>query len=92
MVENSVRAQLPADAVIAYQYGGGAGFEDALERDPAAVLDDVLDEYVSAKAARERYGVVLTGDAEAGDLAVDGQATSALRARLAQARGGSASP
>ena len=56
------------------------------------MLDDVLDEYVSLEAARERYGVVLTGDAEAGELAVDSQATSALRARLAQARSGSASP
>jgi len=29
-IENSVQAQLPAGAVIAYQYGGGAGFESAL--------------------------------------------------------------
>ena len=46
-VVNAVQAQLPAGAVTAYQYGGGAGFGPALERDPQQVLEDVLDEYVS---------------------------------------------
>ena len=69
--------------MIAYQYGGGAGFENPLLRDPEAVRQDVLDEYVSVEAARERYGVVLTGSAEAYDLAVDDAATAALRAQLA---------
>jgi N-methylhydantoinase B len=73
--------------VTAYQYGGGAGFGSPLERDPEAVKEDVLDEYVSAAAARERYGVVLTGDPEDGTLAVDAAATRALRARLASERG-----
>ena len=85
-VENSLQAQLPGGAVIAYQYGGGAGFESALLRDPDAVREDVLDEYVSIEAARERYGVVLTGSAEACDLAVDTAATATLRAELADGR------
>ena len=38
---------------------GGGGFGDPFERDPAAVLEDVLDEKVSFAAARERYGVVI---------------------------------
>jgi hypothetical protein len=42
------------------------------------VLDDVLDEYVSAEAARGEYGVVITG--EGIDLRVDEAATAALRA------------
>lgn len=86
-IENSVQAQLPADAVTAYQYGGGAGFESALLRDPEAVREDVLDEYVSLEAARERYGVVLTGCVEDFDVAVDPGATKALRERLAAERG-----
>ncbi len=79
-IENAVATQLPAGAVLAYQYGGGGGFEDPLLRDPQAVCEDVLDEYVSPEAARARYGVLLRGSVEQGDLAVDREATEALRA------------
>ena len=82
----SARAQLPAGAVIAYQHGGGAGFEPALLREPEAVKDDVLDELVSLKAAREKYGVVLTGSLEEYDLAVDAAATEALRKQMRAAQ------
>ena len=63
-----------------YRYGGGGGWGDPLARDPQAVLDDVLDEYVSVEGARRDYGVVLTGTLEALDLAIDHGATTALRA------------
>jgi N-methylhydantoinase B len=64
--------------VISFQQSGAGGYGDPLARDPARVLDDVLDEYVSAEAARAEYGVVITG---AGiDLHVDEAATAALRA------------
>jgi N-methylhydantoinase B len=85
-IEGSAAAQLPAGAVTAYQYGGGAGFGDPLERDPAAVLEDALDEYVSVAAARERYGVVLLGSVEDGTLRLDPEATEALRAKCAGRR------
>ena len=52
---------------------GGGGFGDAFERDPVAVLGDVLDGKVSATAARERYGVVVVGGE------VDSTATAELR-------------
>jgi N-methylhydantoinase B len=67
---------------IAYHYGGGGGWGDPLERDPAKVLEDVLDEYVSVRSAREDYGVVLVGSLERLDLAVDPDATQGLRAQL----------
>jgi N-methylhydantoinase B len=67
---------------IAYHYGGGGGWGDPLDRDPQKVLDDVLDEYVSARSAREDYGVVLTGSLEALDLAIDAEATVRLRAEM----------
>ncbi len=81
-IDLAVKAQLPAGAVIAYQHGGGAGFGPAYLRDPEAVKEDVLDEYVSLHAAREKYGVVLTGSLEEYDLKVDVAATTALREKI----------
>jgi N-methylhydantoinase B len=52
---------------------GGGGFGDPLERDPAAVLEDVLDGKVSLDAARERYCVAVV------DGAVDAAETARLR-------------
>lgn len=66
---------------ITYDYGGGGGWGDPLERDPQAVLDDVLDEYVSVEGAERDYGVVLVGSLDDLTLTVDGDATEALRAR-----------
>jgi len=85
-IELTARAQLPADAVIAYQHGGGAGFGPALQRDPEAVKDDVLDELISIERARDKYGVVFTGTVENYDLAVDVAATAALREELRRAQ------
>jgi N-methylhydantoinase B len=78
-IDLTVKAQLPAGAVIAYQHGGGGGFGPAYLRDPEAVKEDVLDEYVSVEGAREKYGVVLKGTLEEYDLTVDVVATEVLR-------------
>ncbi len=59
--------------VISFQQSGAGGYGDPFERDPGAVLEDVLDDYVSIEAARERYGVVIVGER------VDVEATAALR-------------
>jgi N-methylhydantoinase B len=67
---------------IMYDYGGGGGWGDPFARDPQAVLDDVLDEYVSVDGARRDYGVVLTGSLEDLTLAVDDTATEALREEM----------
>ncbi len=85
-VSLTAHAQLPAGAVIAYQHGGGAGFESPLLRDPEAVREDVLDEIVSITRAREKYGVVLTGLLENYDLQVDLAATQALRNKMMEAK------
>jgi N-methylhydantoinase B len=69
-----------AGEAIRYHYGGGGGWGDPLERDPQKVLDDVLDEYVSERSARDDYGVVLMGSLENLDLAIDVDATTQLRA------------
>jgi len=78
-IEHTAQALLPEGSVIAYQHGGGGGFGSPLRRDPESVKEDVLDEYVSLAAARDKYGVVLTGSLEDYDLAVDWPATEALR-------------
>jgi N-methylhydantoinase B len=50
------------------------------------VLDDVLDEYVSVEAARERYGVVVeVRNRRRLDVVVDERATEELRRRLREA-------
>lgn len=78
-IEHTAQDMLPEGAVMAYQHGGGAGFGPPLLRDAEEVKEDVLDEYVSVEAAREKYGVVLTGSLEEYDLAVDVDATEQLR-------------
>jgi N-methylhydantoinase B len=65
----------PGD-VLVNNAGGGGGWGDPRERDPQAVLEDVLDEYVSVEAARESYGVVI----DVATMTVDVEATARLRA------------
>ena len=52
----------------------GGGYGDPLERDPARVLDDVLDGIVSPESALRDHGVVVAGGA------VDAEATARERA------------
>jgi N-methylhydantoinase B len=84
-IDLTARAQLPAGAVIAYQHGGGGGFEPAILRDPEAVKEDALDEIISIARARDKYGVVFTGSVAEYDLAVDAKATEAQRQRMRSA-------
>ena len=65
-----------------------AGYGDPLDRDPQAVLDDVLDELVSLAAAERDYGVVLVGEPFEGELRVDEGATLRLRQRRRTGKGG----
>lgn len=69
---------MKAGTVVRNYSGGGGGWGDPLERDPARVLADVRNELVSPPFARLAYGVVLTPDGNA----VDEEATRALRAEL----------
>ena len=78
---------LESNDQLVYDFGGGGGWGDPLEREPWRVLDDVWDEYVSIEGARVDYGVVVTGSLEGLDLSIDEAATTALRAELAEKRG-----
>ena len=63
---------------------GGGGYGNPLERDPARVLEDVLDGKVDFDTARDQYGVVVLKDADRVDL----EATGIARRRLAGAVAG----
>ena len=56
---------------------GGGGYGDPLTRDPESVFKDLHNEFISAKAAEELYGVVLRRDGEGPDPAQ----TAKLRAQ-----------
>ena len=68
--------------IFRHEVAGAGSWGDPLERDPAAVLTDVRNDFVSRRGAREDYGVVLAGT----PLAVDPEATAALRQQLRAAR------
>jgi len=68
---------------------GGGGLGDPLERDPAAVMRDVEDDYVSLERAEMDYGVVLKViDLDLAEYEVDIGATKAARRGIAKARRG----
>jgi N-methylhydantoinase B len=71
-----------AGEVIRIRTTGGGGWGDPLERDPALVVRDVLWRKVSPEAARDDYGVVLTGEGDL--LGFDAEATAATRAERAR--------
>jgi N-methylhydantoinase B len=78
---------LRAGQRIRFDYGGGGGWGFPEDRDAHAVLDDVLDEYVSVAAAREEYGVVLRGALADVTLEIDAEATERRRAAMRARRG-----
>jgi putative sterol carrier protein len=73
---------LSSGHIMHARLGGGGGWGDPLERDPAAVLEDVLDDYVSIEGARRNYGVVI----DEAHMNVDRTATDALREEMAKER------
>lgn len=64
--------------VISFQQPGAGGYGDPAERDPACVLENVLDEYISIEHAREAYGVIIDPKTMMVDLAT----TERLRAQM----------
>ena len=73
---------VPVRTEVIVRTGGGGGWGDPLERDPMAVRADVQEEFISARSAREHYGVELRDD-----LTVDDAATEAARNAIRSARG-----
>jgi N-methylhydantoinase B len=84
------RAEVPKTAALELQpgerivsrSGGGGGYGDPLDRDPASVLEDVLEGWVSVEQAAAVYGVELRGQAGSREPTVDEEATRRRRAEL----------
>lgn len=66
---------LPVSERFTLRLPGGGGFYDPFSRDTAAVLNDVLDGFVSVEMARDKYGVVIDG----ATMRIDDAATADLR-------------
>src|SRR5499426_1570643 len=79
MVGAHIPVPVMAEAIV--RTGGGGGWGDPIERDPAVVRSDVLEELVSREAALEHYGVVLRDD-----LTLDEIATQQRRDQLRSGR------
>ena len=73
-----------AGEVIRIRTTGGGGWGDPLDRDPALVVRDVLWGKVSVAGARDDYGVVVAGPADA--PRVEEEPTGQLRAELRASR------
>jgi hypothetical protein len=69
-----------AGDVVVMETSGGGGFGDALARDPAQVMADIREGFITSAAAGSIYGVVVTGGR------VDEAATTRTRAALRTAR------
>ena len=66
---------------------GGGGFGDPLEREPAAVLADVVDGYVTMERARHDYGVVILEiDGELAEYELDLDGTQQAREEIRRNR------
>jgi len=68
--------------LMMYGLGGGGGYGDVLERDPALVARDIADDMITAEVAHRVYGVVI--DAATG--LVDEAATADRRAAMRRER------
>lgn len=66
--------------VFRHEVAGAGGWGDPLERDPAAVLKDVHNAFLSQQAAADEYGVVIDMQSWSVDAAATQQRRDAMRA------------
>ncbi len=80
------RVMVDQGGILYHHTSGGGGYGDPLTRDPNAVREDVLDEFVSIEAGRDKYGVVIEAvDAEILDYRVNEAETEKLREQMRKA-------
>jgi len=73
---DQIMRPVPAESEVIIRTGGGGGWGDPFEREPHAVLTDVLEGLVSVEAAQQTYGVVIEPTA----MRIDDAATLIVRA------------
>jgi len=73
---DQIMRPVPAQSEVIIRTGGGGGWGDPFEREPDAVLTDVLEGLVSIEAAKQTYGVVI----EPAAMRIDDAATRLARA------------
>ena len=81
---NGVMLTLGAGEFVRSIDNGGSGYGEPRSRNAEAVLEDVVEKFVTRETAAELYGVILSGNIEDGTLAIDTNATVARRAALAE--------
>ncbi|MCO1659859.1 hydantoinase B/oxoprolinase family protein [Pseudonocardia humida] len=88
--QNYATSHLAPGEVLAMTWQGGGGYGDPLRREIAAVARDLREEKITAAAARDVYGVVLSGGTvdEAATAAERDRRRAARRARSASGSGG----
>jgi N-methylhydantoinase B/oxoprolinase/acetone carboxylase alpha subunit len=74
--------EFKAGEYIEFREPNAGGYGDPLERDPALVREDVLDDFTTIELARDAYGVIFVDEQS---LEIDEQATEQRRAELRSA-------
>src|SRR5207248_10125012 len=77
--------EFKAGEYIEFREPNGGGYGDPLEREPARVREDVLDDFTTIELARDAYGVVF---ADEKSLEIDTEATERRRSELRASRDG----
>ncbi|MFH1489277.1 MAG: hydantoinase B/oxoprolinase family protein [Pseudomonadota bacterium] len=70
---------VPKDSRVIIRTAGGGGWGDPLERDPERVLEDVIEGFITAEAAKKEYGVVLKPGSGENAFKLDLEATRKTR-------------
>ncbi len=77
-LKSKCTVQMKKGDIFVVRTPGGGGYGDPLERDPKAVLQDVVNELVSSSSAQQDYGVIINSETKE----VNWEATRKLRERL----------
>ena len=83
LLDSKLTMQLHRGDVFRHELPGGGGWGDPLDRNPASVLTDVRNEYISVEGANRDYGVVIDTSTWNVELA----ATQNLRVSRRRSRG-----